>query len=200
MRLKKSALNFIISQDISYFGLVWCELTLTTVVILMIAPFFPVQCFADQLTNALQQRIGNYNIQMKMEPNIPIANETTKITLRIASVNGDEIVDLPVIIRITKDNVVLSNSTPIFIQYGHYTFSYKFPQAGIYAMNVVIQNDPSSNQDIIFTFPLNISDRFVGFFYSHSYSLLFIGALSIAITIFAVVVRKRNSKANQRRV
>jgi hypothetical protein len=200
MRFEQSALNFVISKNISYFDIVWRELTLTTVVILMIAPFFPVQCFADQLTNALEQRIGNYNIQMKMEPNIPIANEYTKITLRIASVNGDEIVDLPVIIRITKDNVVLSNSTPIFIQYGHYTFSYKFPQAGIYAMNVVIQNDPSSNQDIIFTFPLNISERYVGFFYSYSYSLLFIGALSIAITIFTVVVRKRNSKANQRSV
>jgi hypothetical protein len=200
MRLEKSALNFIINKDVSYFDIVWCELTLTTVVILMIAPLIPVQCFADQLTNALQQRIGNYNIQMKMEPNIPIANENTKITLRIASVNGDEIVDLPVIIRIIKDNVVLSNSTPIFIQYGHYTFSYKFPQAGIYAMNVVIQNDPSSNQDIIFTFPLNISDRLVGFFYSYSYSILFIGALSIAITILTVVVHKRNYKANQRRV
>ena len=67
-------------------------------------------------------------------------------------------------------------------------------------MNVVIPNDPSSNQDIIFTFPLTISDRFVGFFSSYSYSLLFIGALSIAITIFTVVVHKRNSKANQRRV
>jgi len=196
----KSTGNFNLSKDISSFYLVWFKRTLITVAILLITPFFLVQCFADQLTNALQQRIGNYDIQMKTEPNIPIANETANITLRIASVNGDEIVDLPVIIRITKDNVVLSNSTPIFIQYGHYTFSYKFPQAGIYAMNVVIQNDPSSNQDIIFTFPLNISEGFVGFFYSYSYSLLFIGALSIAITIFTVVVRKRNSKANQRSV
>jgi hypothetical protein len=195
MRLKKSALNFIITKDISHFGFVWSKMTLTTVVILLISPFCLMQCFADQLTNALQQRIGNYNLQLKTEPNIPVANETTKITLRISSVNGDEIVDLPVIIRISKDNVVLSSSTPIFIQYGHYTFSYKFPQAGIYGMNVVIKNDPSSNQDIIFTFPINISDRFVGFFYTYSYPLLFTGALGIAITIFAVVVHKKNSKA-----
>jgi hypothetical protein len=195
MGLKKSAVNFTISKDISCFGFVWSEMTLTTVVILLILPFCLMQCFADQLTNALQQRIGNYNLQLKTEPNIPVANETTKITLRIGSVNGDEIVDLPVIIRISKDNVVLSNSTPIFIQYGHYTFSYKFPQAGIYGMNVVIKNDPSSNQDIIFTFPINVSNRFVSFLYTYSYPLLFIVALGIVITIFAVVVHRRNSMA-----
>jgi hypothetical protein len=195
MNLIKSAVNSIIRKDISYADFVWSEMTIATVLILLILPFYLMHCYADQLTNALQQRIGNYNIQLKTEPNIPITNETTKITLRIGSVNGDEIVDLPVIIRISKDNVVLSNSTPIFIQYGHYTFSYRFPQAGVYGMNIVIQKDPSSNQDIIFTFPINISNRFAVFFYTYSYPLLFIGAAGIAITIFAGVVHKKNSRS-----
>jgi hypothetical protein len=191
--------NFNLSKDLSSFYLVSSKRTLITVALLLIAPFFVVQCFADQLTNALHQRIGNYDIQMKTEPKIPIANEITGIILRISSVNGDEIVDLPIIIRISKDNVDLSNSTPIFVQYGHYTFNYRFPQPGIYAMNVRIQNDPFSNQDIIFTFPINISNKFVGFVYSFSYSLLSVGAVGIAITIFAVVIHKKNSKTSQRK-
>src|SRR5918999_796338 len=46
--------------------------------------------YADSLKNSISQRIGNYDMEMKTDPAIPIAGQNTKILLRISSINGEE--------------------------------------------------------------------------------------------------------------
>jgi len=102
---------------------------------------------------------------------------------RISSVNGDDLVDLPIVIRLSKDGKELEHTNPILIPYGHYTYSQKFKQPGIYSLNIDINNDPYSNQNITFTFPIDISISFVGAFYSISSSLPIILAIIISVTV-----------------
>ena len=153
------------------------------------------QVLADPLKNAVQQRIGNYDIQIKTDPKFPIAGQNTHIMFRISSVNGDELVDLPIITRLTKDGKEFEHSNPILIPYGHYTYSHIFKQPGIYSLNIDINNDPYSNQNITFTFPIDVSSSFVGAFYSFSSSLpIIIGVIfgiAVAILIGLIFTTRR---------
>jgi hypothetical protein len=187
--------NNISNKIISSFKIVLCVTILLLISTNVAMPSYMIKSFADQLTNALEQRIGNYDIQMKTDPNIAIPDQNTKIIVRISSVNGEELVDLPVVFRLSKDDVTLLNTTPIFVQYGHYAFNYKFSQPGVYALDINIKNDPSSGQDITFTFPINISNQFVGFLYSSLYFVLPAAAAAsgIGIAIIVTIKHKKNS-------
>lgn len=75
--------------------------------------------YADSLKSALPQRIGNYNVEMKTDPMTPISSQNAKIFVKISSVNRDDLVDLPIIINISKDGVREQTTHPIFVPYGH---------------------------------------------------------------------------------
>ena len=42
------------------------------------------QVLADPLKNAIQQRIGNYDFQIKTDPRVPITGQNTHILFRIS--------------------------------------------------------------------------------------------------------------------
>ena len=52
-------------------------------------------------------------MELKTDPKAPITNQNTKILLKIGSVNGDALVDLPIFIRIAKHGVELEKTSPI---------------------------------------------------------------------------------------
>jgi hypothetical protein len=161
--------------------------------------FFLHQASADSLQNAIQQRIGNYDFQVKTDPRVPIAGQNTHILLRISSVNGDDLVDLPIIIMISKDGAKLQLSQPILVPYGHYTYDYIFRQPGLYALDIDINDYSYSNQNITFTFPINVANSFTGYFYSLSYSfplLAFIitGAAAVVAAMILIFINKGRKK------
>ncbi len=61
------------------------------------------RAFADPLKNAYRQRIGNYDVQMTTEPKGPVVGSPTNILIAIAGVNGDDLVDIPITLRLVKD-------------------------------------------------------------------------------------------------
>ena len=69
---------------------------------LVIINTFPTKAHADILTNAATQRIGNYNIYMKTVPPNPVAGQNTEILFEISTVNGEQMVDRPIAIKISK--------------------------------------------------------------------------------------------------
>jgi hypothetical protein len=164
---------------------------------LIIGLFCSQQAIADQLKNSILQRIGNYNIEMKTDPKIPIAGQTTKILLRISSVNGDEIVDLPIVIRIVREGVNLEQTHPIFVPYGHFVHEYIFSKAGVYALYIDINDTDYSAQNIVFTFPINVSDPFSVYF--SSWLLLSIASLVVSVIVVGTVLLNRKRKKNDRR-
>ena len=146
------------------------------------------EAFADSIKGSIRQNIGNYNLEMKTDPSNPIAGQNAKILLRIGSINGDDLVDLPILIRISLDGEDLTKTNPILVPYGHYIYNYIFPKTGIYALNVDINNDYYSGQNITFTFPINVNGQFLLFPYVNSSSSTGITVTGIIIAIAVIVI------------
>lgn len=112
---------------------------------------------ADPLKNAFRQRIGNYDVEMTTEPKGPVAGSPTNILIRIAGVNGDDLVDVPITIRLVKDGEELQRTNPIIVPYGHYMHEYTFVQAGKYVMYVDLNDYSYSGETLTFTFFVNVA-------------------------------------------
>ena len=115
------------------------------------------QVFADSLKAASKQRIGNYDVEMTTEPKNPTAGASpTDVLIRIAGVNGDDLVDVPIMMRLTKDGVELQRTNPIIVPYGHYTQEFTFAQSGRYVLYVDLNDNSYSGETLTFTFFINI--------------------------------------------
>ena len=148
------------------------------------------EAFADSIKGSIRQNIGNYNMEMKTDPSNPVASQNAKILLRIVSINGDDLVDLPILIRISHDGHNLTKTDPILVPYGHYIYNYIFQKPGIYTLNVDIINDYYSGQNISFTFPVNVNGPFLFFPYvnlSSSSGITMVGII-IATAIIVIVI------------
>ena len=148
------------------------------------------EAFADSIKGSIRQNIGNYNMEMKTDPSYPVASQNVKILLRIGSINGDDLVDLPILIRISHDGHNLTKTNPILVPYRHYVYNYIFQKPGIYTLNVDINNDYYSGQNISFTFPVNVNGPFLFFPYISlsSSSGITMVAIIIATAIIMVVI------------
>ncbi|HMH10207.1 MAG TPA: hypothetical protein VK553_05825 [Candidatus Nitrosopolaris rasttigaisensis] len=159
--------------------------------------FTITQAYADSLRNALPQRIGNYNVEMKTDPTTPISGQNAKIFLKISSVNRDDLVDLPIIINISKDGFRQETTHPIFVPYGHYTDEFIFKEPGIYSLDVIILDDVYTGQNLTVTFPITVTTPLLGYFSnSSSSSVPFIATIVIiASTSGVILIYKRKRRA-----
>jgi hypothetical protein len=158
--------------------------------------FTLTQAYADSLRNALPQRIGNYNVEMKTDPTTPISGQNAKIFLKISSVNTDDLVDLTIIINISKDGSRQETTHPIFVPYGHYTDEFNFKEPGIYALDVTILDDVYTGQNLTVTFPITVVTPLLG--YSSSSSVPFIATIVIIVSTSGVIlIYKRKRRATK---
>lgn len=118
------------------------------------------QVFADPLKNAYRQRIGNYDVEMTTEPKIPVAGSPANILIRIAGVNGDDLVDVPITIKLVKDGLELQRTNPIIVPFGHHTHEYTFSEAGRYVLYVDLNDYSYSGETLTFTFFVNVAGPF----------------------------------------
>jgi hypothetical protein len=117
--------------------------------------------FADLLQGGSQQRIGNYDVEMTTEPKSPtVGDSPTNILIRIAGVNGDHPSDVPIMMRLVKDGVVLQTTNPIIVPSGHYIHEFTFAQAGRYVLYVDLNDYIYSGEVLTFTFFINVSGPF----------------------------------------
>ena len=157
--------------------------------------------FADTIKGAIRQRIGNYDMEMKTLPQNPVVNTNSKIQLRIGSVEGDELVDIPIVIRISKGGSELTRTNPISVTYGHFTFPYTFNQSGIYSLDVDVYDTSYNSQNITFTFPITVVNQFMSFFTpSESLNAVDVVIVLIVVSIISgvagtVYVRRKKAHA-----
>ena len=117
--------------------------------------------FADLLQGGSKQRIGNYDVEMTTEPKNPIAGGSpTNILIRIAGVNGDHPADVPIMMRLAKDGVILQTTNPIIVPSGHYIHEFTFAQAGRYVLYVDLNDYIYSGEVLTFTSFINVSGPF----------------------------------------
>jgi hypothetical protein len=134
------------------------------------------QVYADSLKSAVKQRIGNYEVEMVTDPKNPVIGENSRILLRFGSVNGDDLIDVPIVIKIVKDNVELEKTNQILVPYGHYNYNYVFPKSGRYILYIDVNDVAYSKQTLNFIYFIDIAE-------SWNY-----GSLSLAIIQVIVVV------------
>lgn len=149
------------------------------------------QAFADPIVgDVTRQRIGNYDVEVATEPSPPQAGEQTSIMLRIAGVNGDDLLDVPMQIRIEKDGQPLQRAGPLVVPSGHYNHTYTFPEPGRYVLYVDLRDDAYSGEILTFTFFLTVPGP-------TDYLIPGIGAAAAA-TVGAIVIlrRRRHSLGN----
>jgi hypothetical protein len=151
--------------------------------------FLPLPAsFSDSLTGgALSQRIGNLDVELKTSPAKPLVAQMTSLIVRIGSTNGQDVIDTPIAITLTKQGEEIHRSKIIFVPNGHYTYSYKFTEPGIYGIDIHVQDldaatatEPSVSRgkDVVFTFPVNIQSK----------SFLGLSDLEITLIIITAVV------------
>jgi hypothetical protein len=150
--------------------------------------FLPLPAsFSDSLTGgALSQRIGNLDVELKTNPAKPLVAQMTSLIVRIGSTNGQDVIDTPIAITLTKQGEEIHRSKIIFVPNGHYTYSYKFTEPGIYGIDIHVQDldaatatEPSVSRgkDVVFTFPVNVQSK----------SFFGLSDLEITLIITAVV-------------
>jgi preprotein translocase subunit SecG len=146
--------------------------------------------FADLLQGGSKQRIGNYDVEMSTEPKSPTAGDgPTNILIRIAGVNGDHPADVPIMMRLVKNSVVLQTTNPIIVPSGHYIHEFTFAQAGRYVLYVDLNDYLYSGQVLTFTFFINVAGPF-----DYLYIAVPSAALVAVGIITAVVFMKRKKK------
>ena len=169
---------------------------------------FPLpSVFSDSLTGgALTQRIGNFDVELKTVPEKPLAGEKTKMFLRIGTINGDDVVDMPITMKLAKQGEQIDRTNRIVVPDGHYTHTFQFPESGIYGIDIELQTyyalgetEPSSlpssqsrAQSILFTFPIEVYSKSV-FGFSDFEIALIIGAVVVASAIIFFTLRKKRN-------
>ena len=97
----------------------------------------------DASLNGTQtQSIGNYVVDLLVNPSKPMIGKDTSFLFRLTSKAGDELIELPVSFSIFKDGKpVFSNPNNFtLVRQGHYDFNYTFSEPGKYILSVDIKD------------------------------------------------------------
>ena len=98
---------------------------------------------SDASFNGTQtQTIGNYVVELLVNPSKPMIGKDTSFLFRLTSNAGDELIELPVSFSIFKDGKpVFSNPNNFtLVRQGHYDFNYTFSEPGKYVLFVDIKD------------------------------------------------------------
>jgi hypothetical protein len=165
--------------------------------------------YSDSLTGAvLTQRIGNLDVELKTVPAKPLAGENTKIFLRIGSINGGDLADIPITIKLYKQGYEIHKSNTIVVPDGHYTYSYEFAKPDNYGFNIEIQDQAASRgtgpttlssppeiQNLLFVFPISVDSKpFVGLFNLQTALVVGIVVAVSAFILFTVVKKRKMTR------
>ena len=155
--------------------------------------------FADLLQGASKQRIGNYDVEMTTEPKSPTADgSATNILIRIAGVNGDHPADIPIMMRLVKDGIVLQTTNPIIIPSGHYIHEFPFSEAGRYVLYVDLNDYIYSGEVLTFTYFINVSGPFDSLYIAvPSVIVVAVGIVSVAVFMKGKRKKKGVQKAGR---
>jgi hypothetical protein len=167
--------------------------------------------YSDSLTGGvLTQRIGNLDVELKTVPAKPIAGENTKIFLRIGSINGGDLADIPIAIKLFREGDEIHKSNTIVVPNGHYTYSYEFAKPDTYGFNIEMQDQvatrgigstslssPPEIQNLLFTFPITVDSKpFVGLFDLQTALVVGIVVAVSAFIVFTKVIKRKMKRTS----
>ena len=94
------------------------------------------------LPGAQNQTVGNYVVELLLNPAKPMIGKDVSFLMQIKSTAGDELIELPVSFYIFKDGKpVFSNpNNYTLVSQGHHDFNYTFSEPGKYVLFVDIKD------------------------------------------------------------
>ena len=167
--------------------------------------------YSDSLTGGvLSQRIGNLDVELKTFPSKPLAGENTKIFLRIGSINGGDLADIPIAIKLFREGDKIHKSNTIVVPNGHYTYSYEFAKPDTYGFNIEIQDQAATRgtesttlssqpeiHNILFVFPITVDSKpFVGLFDLQTALVVVIVVAVSAFIVFTIVIKRKMKRTS----
>jgi hypothetical protein len=147
--------------------------------------------FAHQLFNSSGQKIGNYFVQVATDPEIPTTGEITKIMLRISSIDGTELSDVPISISITRNGQEIEKIPQIIVTEGHHELDYRFLEPGNYVFYVDVNDIYFTGKTITYIFNLSTLNPFGYIFYS---LITFAVVTPLVVITIIYITNKRRSK------
>ncbi|MDF0680203.1 MAG: hypothetical protein P0116_04485 [Candidatus Nitrosocosmicus sp.] len=142
----------------------------------------------DASLNGTQtQSIGNYVVDLLVNPSKPMIGKDTSFLFRLTSKAGDELIELPVSFSIFKDGKSIFSNPNNFtlVRQGHYDFNYTFSEPGRYILFVDIKdifytlNILNSEFEVNVQVPIaeRIYDLIQSFVLNYYYIYIILGAL-----------------------
>jgi hypothetical protein len=147
--------------------------------------------FAHQLFNSSGEKIGNYYVQVATDPEIPTTGENTNIMMRISSIDGTELSDVPISISITRNGQEIKKIPQIIVTEGHHEFVYKFLEPGNYVFYVDLNDIYFTGKTITYIFNISTLNPFGYIFYS---LITFAVVTPLVVISIIYVTNKRKSK------
>ena len=147
--------------------------------------------FAHQLFNSSSEKISNYYVQIATDPEIPTTGQITKVMLRISSVDGTELSDVPISISITKNGQEIEKIPQIIVTGGHYELNYKFLQQGNYVFYIDVNDIYFTGKTITYIFNISTLNPFGYIFYS---LIAFATTTPLVVLTVIHITNKRRSK------
>jgi len=147
--------------------------------------------FAHQLFNSSGEKIGNYYVQVATDPEIPTTGQNVKIMLRISSIDGTELSDVPISISITKNGQEIDKIPQIVVTGGHYELNYKFLEQGNYVFYIDVNDIYFTGKIITYIFNISTLSPFGYIFYS---LITFAVVTPLVVITVIYITNKRRSK------
>jgi len=147
--------------------------------------------FAHQLFNSSGEKIGNYYVQVATDPEIPTTGQNVKIMLRISSIDGTELSDVPISISITKNGQEIDKIPQIVVTGGHYELNYKFLEQGNYVFYIDVNDIYFTGKTITYIFNISTLSPFGYIFYS---LITFAVVTPLFVITIIYITNKRRSK------
>ncbi len=147
--------------------------------------------FAHQLFNSSGEKIGNYYVQVATDPEIPTTGQNVKIMMRISSVDGTELSDVPISISITKNGQEIEKIPQIIVTGGHYDLNYKFLEQGNYVFYIDVNDIYFTGKTITYIFNISTLSPFGYIFYS---LITFAVVTPLVVLTVIYITNKRRSK------
>ena len=147
--------------------------------------------FAHQLFNSSGEKIGNYYVQVATDPEIPTTGQNVKIMLRISSIDGTELSDVPISISITKNGQEIEKIPQIVVTGGHYELNYKFLEQGNYVFYIDVNDIYFTGKTITYIFNISTLSPFGYIFYS---LITFAVVTPLVVITVIYITNKRRSK------
>jgi hypothetical protein len=156
---------------------------------------------SDASFNGTQtQTIGNYVVELLVNPSKPMIGKDTSFLFRLTSKAGDELFEIPVSFSIFKDGKpVFSNPNNFtLVRQGHYDFNYTFSEPGKYVLFVDIKdifytlNILNSKLEVNVQVP--IAERIYDLLQTFVVNYYYIYILLAALIGISFIVRSRRHK------